>query len=259
MALVDDRGRIGGTVNVIDAAIAVVLIGLIPFAFGAYLLFRTPMPTLVSVVPESVYPGSNVRVTIRGENLRPFLRVTFNGVQANSFLIGNTNNAMVELPDLAPGTYDVVLWDYKQEIGRLPEALRVLPLTPTPTIEMQVKGTFKDLPPQRMNTVKPGDQFPPTGTAAATVVSVEAPKASEIQLRAGTKTLTIPVSGKADLPAILQVKCFTVSNADGSVRCAMAGPVQQVDVAPGSFLSLAGPDGWIAFQISEVLPPPAQR
>jgi hypothetical protein len=124
---------------------------------------------------------------------------------------------------------------------------------------MQVKGTFKDLPPQRMNTVKPGDQFPPTGTAAATVVSVEAPKASEIQLRAGTKTLTIPVSGKADLPAILQVKCFTVSNADGSVRCAMAGPVQQVDVAPGSFLSLAGPDGWIAFQISEVLPPPAQR
>jgi len=253
MAIVDERGRIGGKVNLIDAVIAVIVLGLIPVAFGAYLLFRTPPPALVSVVPNSVYQGSNLRVTINGRNLRPFLRVTFNGVQGKSFLIGNTNYAIVELPDLGPGSYDVILWDYKQEMGRLPHALTILPLAPTPTIEMQVRGTFVGVAPQRIQTIKPGEQFPPSGSPAAVVVSVATPKPSEMQLRAGATTLTVPITGQTDVPAVLRVKCFTVANIDGSVRCAIAGPVQQADVAPGSILPLAGPDGYMSFQIAEVL------
>lgn len=254
MALVDERGRIGGKVNLIDAVIAVIVLGLIPVAFGAYLLFRTPPPRLISVAPATLYQGSNLRVTINGENLRPFLRITFNGTQGQSFLIGNTKYAVVELPDLPAGAYDVVLWDYRQEMGRLPKALTILPLTPTPTVEMQVKGSFKALPSERMKRLKAGDQFPPTGAPMATVLSVGTPASSEMQIRAGGSVLTVPVAGQADLPAVLRVKCFTVANADGSVRCAVAGPVQQADVAPGSILPLAGPDGTMSFQISEVLP-----
>ena len=254
MALVDDRGRIGGKVNLIDAVIALVVLGLIPVAFGAYLLFRTPQPKLLSVIPGAVHQGNNLRVTINGENLRPFLRVTFNGIQGQSFLIGNTKYAIVELPDLAPGTYDVVLWDYRQEVGRLPKALTVLPLAPTPTVEMQVKGTFKGISPERMKTIKAGDRFPQTGEPEEVVVSVGTPTSSAIQLRAGANTLTVPIAGQMDLPGVLNVKCFTVSNPDGSVRCAVAGPVQQADVAPGTILPLSGPDGWISFQIAEVLP-----
>jgi hypothetical protein len=167
--------------------------------------------------------------------------------------IASLRDVVVELPDLAAGSYDVVLWDYKQEMGRLSAALNVVPLAPTPTLEMQVKGTFKDLPPPRLNMIKPGDQFPPAGTAVATVVSVDAPRASEMQIRAGLKMLTVPVSGKTDLPGVLRVTCFTVSDPDGSMRCAVTGPAGRADVAPGSFLSLPGADGWIAFQISEVL------
>src|SRR5262245_45059572 len=122
MALIDDRGRIGGKVNLIDAVIAVVVLLLIPLAFGAYLLFRTPEPKIPSVAPTTVHQGNNLRVTINGDNLRPFLRVTFNGTQGQSFLIGNTKYAVVELPELSAGTYDVVLWDYKQEMGRLTKA-----------------------------------------------------------------------------------------------------------------------------------------
>src|SRR5437762_11635355 len=108
MALVDERGRIGGKVNLIDAVIAVIALGLIPIAFGAYLLFRTPMPKLVSIVPNSVYQGNNLRVTINVQNLRPYLRVTFSGVQGHSFLIGSTNYAIVELPQLPAVIYDVI-------------------------------------------------------------------------------------------------------------------------------------------------------
>src|SRR4051812_567244 len=254
MALVDERGRIGGKVNLLDAVIAVIVLGLIPVAFGAYLLFRTPPPKLISVSPATLYQGNNLRVTINGENLRPFLRITFDGTQGQSFLIGNTKYAVVELPDLPAGTYDVVLWDYRQEMGRLPKALTILPLTPTPSVEMQVKGSFKGLPAERMKTLKAGDQFPPTGTPVATVLSVGTPAASEMQIRAGGAMLTVPLAGQTDLSAVLRVKCFTVANVDGSVRCAVAGPVQQADVAPGSILPLAGPDGTMSFQISEVLP-----
>src|SRR5215471_2921800 len=164
MAVVDDRGRIGGKVNLIDAVIAVVILGLIPVAFGAYLLFRTPIPTLLSVTPSSFYQGQNLRVTISGENLRPYLRVTFNGMQGQSFLIGNTTYALVDLPDLKAGTYDVGLWDYRQQMGPiLPNALTILPFAATPTMEMDVKGTFKGLSADRLNEIKVGDRFPPSG------------------------------------------------------------------------------------------------
>jgi len=254
MALVDERGRIGGKVNLIDAVIAVIVLGLLPIAFGAYLLFRTPEPKLISVAPASVNQGNNLRVTINGQNLRPFLRVTFDGIQGKSFLIGSTTYAIVELPDLDAGSYDVILWDYRQQVGRLNKALTILPLAPTPTLEMHVRGTFRGLSAQRIHAIKAGVQFPPTGTPSAVVVSVGTPKASEMQLRAGAQSLTLPIPGQTDLPGDLLVKCFTVSNADGSVRCAISGPVQQSDVAPGSILPLAGVDGWVSFQISEVVP-----
>src|SRR5215467_5852866 len=229
MAVVDDRGRIGGKVNLIDAVIAVVVLGLIPVAFGAYLLFRTPEPKLLAVTPATLNQGGNLRVTITGQNLRPFMRVTFDTIQGQSFLIGNTTFAIVELPDLKPGSYDVKLWDYRQELA-------ILPLTPTPTMAMQVKGTFKGLSADRMKTIKAGDKFPPTGDTMATVVSVGNAMPSAVQVRAGTAMLTVPIGGQTDLQAELRVQCFAVSNLDGTVRCAVSGPVQQLDVAPGSIL-----------------------
>ncbi|HUK35191.1 MAG TPA: DUF4330 family protein [Vicinamibacterales bacterium] len=258
MAVVDDRGRIGGKVNLIDAVVAVVILGLIPVAFGAYLLFRTPAPRLLAVSPSTVHEGINLRVTITGENLRPFMRVSFNGIQGQSFLIGNTTFALVDLPELKPGNYDVGLWDYRQLLSTLPKALTILPLAPTPTMEMLVNGSFKGLSADRMNALKAGESFPPGG-AAATVVSIGQSVPSALQVRAGASLLTVPISGKTDLKAQLRVQCFAVSNPDGSVRCAVAGPVQQVDVVPGSILPLAGPDGWLSFQISEVLPPTSIR
>ena len=48
MTLIDERGRIGGRFNLVDAAAAFVLLLLVPLALGAYLLFRTPTPTLTS-------------------------------------------------------------------------------------------------------------------------------------------------------------------------------------------------------------------
>ena len=128
VTLIDERGRIGGRVNVVDAAAAVVVLLLIPLALGAYLLFRTPTPTLTKVVPAALLEGPDQRLEIDGKNFRPFMRVSFDTIPAKSFLLGSTKYALVDVPDLKPGAYDVVLYDYMREVARLPKALTVAPI-----------------------------------------------------------------------------------------------------------------------------------
>src|SRR5262249_17538445 len=60
MALVDERGRVAGRVNLIDGVIAAVIVVMIPLAIGAYLLFRNPRPKLTNIAPTTLYEGPNL-------------------------------------------------------------------------------------------------------------------------------------------------------------------------------------------------------
>jgi hypothetical protein len=247
-----NRVQAGKRFNLIDAAVAVLILVLIPMAYGAYLLFRTPPPKLTGVVPATLYQGPGLHVEVDGENLRPFMRVSFGSVQGKTFEIDGTRGALVALPDLPAGAYDVVLYDYMQEVSRLPKALTVLPLAAAPSVELDVTGAFKGLSSDRVKGLKAGDRFPPSGDAAAEVLSVGGVSASEVSLRAGAATLRVPMPGQTDLAAVLRVKCSVVAGADGSLRCSFAGSAQPAEVAPGSALSLATPNGWAMFQIDQV-------
>jgi hypothetical protein len=253
MAMIDDRGRVGGRVNLLDAIAAFLVLVLIPVAFGAYLLFRTPQAVLTAVVPARLYQGSNLRVEVQGENLRPFMRVRFDTLQGRSFMIGGTRGAMVDLPELDPGVYDVVLYDYMQEVSRLPKALTILPLAPVPTVTVQVTGAFKGLAEGRLKLFKAGDKYIAKGDLVAESLSLGAPRPSSFTLSAGPSFIQVPMTGQVDLPAVLKVRCAVVATADGRLKCLAAGPVQQSDVLPGSTLSLAAPDGWATFQIDQVV------
>ena len=255
MALVDERGRVGGIVNLLDVLRAVVAIGLVALAFLAYLLFREPAPRLVAVWPTSLYQASNVHVTISGENLRPYMRVTFNDIRSFSFEIVDSTTAMVEMANVDAGTYDVVLRNADREVGRLSRAVTILPLPPKAVFELIVRGAFKTLAPARAREIKRGEHFPSTGSPTATVMSVGLPSATVTQIRTGDSMVMVPISGHVDVPAVLHVSCFAVSNNDGSLRCAVAGPVQQADVAPGSTILLPVAGDWLEFSISDVAAP----
>lgn len=249
MPIVDDHGRVAGRVNLLDALVAVFLLVLVPVGYGAYLLFRTPTPKLVGVAPTTVFQGPNLRIGISGVNLRPFMRVSFDTTQGRTFLIGSTKFAAVDLPDLAPGTYDVVLYDYMQEVDRLPKALTVLPLAPQPTVEMEVAGSFLYVPGTA--TIAVGEKFPPKGEPIAEVIAVGQPTAAEMRIRAGDVTLVVPLPGQQEVPATLRVKCFVAANLEGTLHCSVPGPQAPAVVAPDSNLTLPGPNGWVNFQISE--------
>jgi uncharacterized protein DUF4330 len=251
MAMIDERGRIAGRVNVIDLAAVLLIIVAFPIAYGAYLLFRSPEPTLIGIEPKTVHKEPEQRVIISGQNLRPYLRVSFNTVQGKSFLIGNTKFAQVDLPDLEPGTYDVVLFDFSREVARLKQAFIVLPLAHIPLLEMIVSGSFKQVPEQLANDLKVGTKFPPTGDAVGEILSVGPRRPASFRLRIGPSVVTVPLDD-FEVPATLKVHCYTQQNPDGTLRCEMSAPRAVATVAPDSNLTLAGPQGWLNFQIEAV-------
>lgn len=254
MTLIDDRGRIGGRLNVIDAAAVIVLLLLVPLAVAAYLLFRTPTPSLARVVPATLLEGPDQRLEIDGENLRPFMRVSFNTIPAPSFLLGSTKYALVGVPDLKPGTYDVVLYDYMREVARLPKALTVAPM-PT-DVELEVSGAFKAPPDSFATQVKVGDTFPSAAHPIAEVIAVGGPAPGDLRLHVGDQTIAVPVS-RRDVVATLLVKCTTVRAPDGLARCLVPGADRQVAVAPDALLTLDTPHGTVLFQMISARPPKA--
>ena len=119
MSIIDERGRLFGRLNVVDAAVALLLIAIVPVGYGAYLLFRAPVPKLTGLAPDAFIQGPNQQTAVHGENLRPYMRVSFGDKQGQNFLFVDPQTAVIPLPDLPPGQYDVVLYDYARENGHL--------------------------------------------------------------------------------------------------------------------------------------------
>jgi hypothetical protein len=251
MTVIDDRGRMFGRINLIDASAAVLLFVLIPVAYGAYLLFRTPQAKLTSITPDKLYHGPNQRVEIHGLNLRPYMRVTFGGSQGVTFAINSTTSAQVEVPELPPGVYPVALYDYKQEVDRLPQGLTILSVAPVPSLEVEISGSFKGLNETSAREFRPGVKLV-NGNISADVLRVGTTAPALFRLAAGSSVLSMPVTGQVELPAALRVRCFTEVAGDSLVRCMVPGPHHAAPVAPDSMLTLPASQGWVNFQIATV-------
>jgi hypothetical protein len=183
MPLVDDRGRLFGRFSLIDAILALLIVGLIPLSYGAYVLFRTPMPRLTGVEPATLVMGPNLRVSVKGENFRPYMRVSFDSVQGNSFIFRNAGEAVIDLNAMPPGVYDVVLYDVTQERSRLPKAFTLLP-TPLPDSTVVVVGNFGNLTAERAAGLKKDAAIAGFGT----IVEIGAPMPETTRVIAGRST-----------------------------------------------------------------------
>src|SRR5262249_29401613 len=219
MPLVDDRGRVFGRFNAVDAFVVALVLVMMPVAYAAFALFRTPPAKLAGVEPKELTMGPNLRLRISGVNLRPFMRVSFNTTQGRTFLIGSTTSAEVDLPSLEPGTYDVVLYDYAPESDRLPKAFTMLPRTPAPTVTVEVVGSFIGLGEPGADLIKPGTTFSHDNHTIATVLAAAPRRAGEVQVRTGDSVVAVTLAGQVAITAALQLECYLDSPGDGSVRC----------------------------------------
>lgn len=246
MTVLDDRGRIAGRFNVIDIAAAVIVLIMVPLAIAAYLLFRTPPPTLTSVAPATLIEGAGQRIELNGTNLRPFMRVTFNTIPASAYLLGSTNYALVDLPPLRPGAYDVVLFDYAREVARLPKALTIAPVATD--AELEVEGRFKSPAASIAAEIKDGATFSDAGRPIARVIDVAGPAPADIRLRIGDDTVVVPLESR-DIAASLGVKCVVTRSTDGAARCIVPIGEDRIVVAPDALLTFQTSQGPVIFQI----------
>jgi hypothetical protein len=204
MPLVDDRGRVFGRLNVIDAIVAGFLVLLVPLGAAAYLMFRAPTPRLGSVEPTTLLPGvPKQRIHLRGENLRPYLRVNFNGQKAEQLLLLDFTSAEVVVPELAPGRYDVTLYDQAREVGKIENAITVTAPAPEPTTTIRLDGVFRGLTSQTADALLKNPRI----AAYGEILVAGAPRPEERWLVAGDIAPSIPVTQQTALPAAIRLRC----------------------------------------------------
>lgn len=244
MAMVDADGRLWGRINLLDAILLVLLVAVLPLVYGAYVLFRTPAPVLTAVEPVSLVAGDNLRVTVRGLNLRPFLRVSFDTIQGVNFLFDDSTRAQVELNPMPPGVYDIVLYDYKQERSRLPKALTILPMPkPLPATEVVVVGRFVNLTPEQAAQLTAGMRLP--GGGEVLEVGKAGPAAPKVY--AGGSTIDLPTPKVLQLAATLKLGC-DLRAPSGYPECYGANfPFRPTYMGP-----VATPLGDLAFQVDQL-------
>ena len=240
MAIIDGQGRLFGRFNVFDAIVAIVLLGLVPLAYGSYVVLRTPMPTLTRVEPATITYGPNMQFKVRGENLRPYLRISLDKHQGKNFLFNDSTEAEVELLDVPPGVYDVILYDQAQERDRLPKGFTIAP-SALPDAQMMVVGTFGNLTVDQAGKIAAGMTIDGVGTVTA--VGRPVPQVTRVFVRPGT--VEIPVANAQMVPAAMRMGCYVRTNVSRNVSAAGSRATDDAAVSHT-------PLGVASFQIDQV-------
>jgi hypothetical protein len=246
MAIVDERGRLFGRWNLLDFAILILIIGLIPLGYAAYVLFREQLPRIVSIAPVQVQQPSEFQLVLKGENLRPYMRVSAGVYQARDFHFKSTEEADVSFAvTIPPGQYDIILYDQAQERFRLPNALTVLP-SALPVTQIVAIGAFGNLDAAGAAKLTAGTALPGAGE----VVAVGKPSPDLTQVFSGSALVGVPIPNALRLPAVVLFSCY-VRAQQGRPFCV----VEDATVAPSTLLMLSTPLGKTPFQVERVRSP----
>jgi hypothetical protein len=250
MTIVDDRGRLFGRINLVDAAVLIFVIGLIPVAYGAFLLFRPAAPRIDSVTQTDltreevrIANGAllSAKLKVTGTGFTPLLRATIGGRPAMGYLVENPNSADVLVGEIAVGSHDLVLFDGVQEVARANGAVTIHEALGT---IVRTVGRFVALDAATAQTLKPGFASPKDARAAFDVVAIGPARPAQSRLAFGDSVVDMPIAGYVERVAVLNVRCDSPGAA-----CAVGG-VRLTERAPTT-VALAGV---YAYEIEEILP-----
>lgn len=238
MALIDDRGRLFGRVNLIDAAVALLALVAIVFVLLAYVLFRLPNPPVVtSVSPTRIPANEEHSLQLKGLNFIPYLRAylgrtnqadfvkrpteqekqdEFTLVNATrvQFLLETPTLAEIKVPPLGAGSYDLHFYD---ETGHVGEKIAAFVVEPQEsggpgTGSLIVHGTFGGLAPPAANEVRVGDRVTTGDLTWGDVLSSDPPQPDVAPIAVLDRVVPTQVAGLLQVPARLRVRCRVVGN-----------------------------------------------
>ena len=223
MPVLDDRGRLFGKVNLIDAVVGVLVIMLIPVAYLAFVLFRVPIPTITSVQPAQIVENQEATVQLIGEDFRSFLGARV-GTAYATFLIQDPMHAEIRVPALPAGTYELALFDEMQLLTTIPDALEVVP-EPEPDrfVDLQVGGYFAGLAGPDVSRIQVAETIGGQPGAMAEVLAIGPPEDDSYDIVVGTTIITAPRVGRMRVPAIIRLSCAlltkTLEEGPGQEQC----------------------------------------
>ncbi len=250
MTIVDNRGRLFGRVNLVDATVAIFLVGLIPVGYGTFLLFRPSTPRIDSVsvtdlTKEEVRIADgallSAKLKIRGTGLNPLLRASIGNIPAMGFVFENPNSADVLVGEVPMGTHDLVLFDGVQEVAR---AVGAVTIQDTVGTIVRTVGWFTSLDPATAATLKPGFASAKEARAAFDIVAIGPPLPARSRITFGGTAVDLPLQGYVEREAVLNVQCDSPGAA-----CGVGGV--RLGERPPTAVMLAG---GLGYEIREILP-----
>lgn len=254
MSVIDEQGRLFGRVNLIDAAVGLFVLGLLPMAYGTARLFQPARPRIDSVTrvdisneERRIVAGGSLlaaKLKIKGTGFNPMLRASIGGSPALAFVFENPNSADVLVGPMPPGAHDLVLMDGVQEAARANGAVVIdNPSTRT----LHAEGWLTNLTTEMADGFKVGTTF-----ATHEVVAIGPPQPARSRIRMGAMEADVPIAGRVERATVLALHCDP-QGADfrtGQEPCTVGG--QPVAGTPPVTVVLPGN---IGFSIAELFPP----
>jgi len=245
MALVDERGRLFGRLNLIDAGLGAVFLLLIPLGYSAYVLFRTPAPSVTRVEVLAPPGPTGHRLRVSGANLRPYLKATL-GTTPARFLVESPIEGEVSISeDLPSGAYDLVLYNETEELTRVRDALVIgarKAAVPAGTLRIRVKmvGWFTGLDAKEAQMLANARTL--ARTAPVRWVPAGSPQPDIVRVGA-LSNVTFPLDGSFRVNAVAIVECTLVSD-----ECELDG----TRVRPGALVPIHHGEDTFTFSVDEV-------
>jgi hypothetical protein len=284
MTLIDERGRLFGRLNFIDALVGLLGLAIVGFLVVGYLLFRLPPPPIVLThEPATLEEMKPQRVRLTGNHFTPYLRAflrrtdrkdfvrrpkedeskdAFSLMNATRvpFLIETPTLGELEVPAIPAGTYDILFYDEFKLIAEQENMLKVLPdprLAPSavkwqPTASVLAYGAFINLKPSDASALKNGAHLVSGGVTWGDVLAAEPAAADLAQLKIGDNL--VPAAAMIDrvrVAAKVRVRCML-----RGVTCILddATPVVANNVLSGTVGATP-----VQFRVAEVAPDAPQR
>jgi hypothetical protein len=259
MTAIDNRGRLFGRINLVDAAVVAFLLVLLPVAYGSYLLFRPARPHIDSVALSVITKEENriaggatltAKLKVKGSGLNPLLRAAIGNSPAMGFVFENPNSADVLVGQVGPNDHDLILYDGIQEVARAVDAFKIPATQPGVSSFIRGVGRFSNLDPATANALRVGLKHPEANPDFE-ILALGAPYPARSSIRFSASEFDFPLPGLVDRDAVLRIRCdsaLTDNPCSAGARAAGAVPPSAVT------LTFANGDKPYRFAVQEVLP-----
>jgi hypothetical protein len=238
--IIDERGRVFGRLNAVDAGVTLIALLLLMGLAAGVRIFRLPPAPIVTVTePATQIGGNGLKLRLTGQNFLPYYRVFIrragqsarqvheenpdlhndaytlvNHTQA-VFVAESATTAELRLPDdMGAGTYDLMFFNETQQVGIKAEAFSVTEPParpkppPLPTVWLRAVGAFIALEPADAARLVAGLKLPVLDPAPwIEILSVEAPQPSVGRVTAASGTVAAQIEGKVDVPVTVRIRC----------------------------------------------------